>query len=118
MVEVGNQARARGEAEGALRISEAAGIVDGWRERAASAEAFLATATSELARLRGDVELLSRAIDTAKAEVGFAQQDEVDGSSHASRRVRFRSILDALNGVGDPKTRTALARAATAREGA
>lgn len=77
----------------------------------------LATATAEAAQLQAEVEALKGASDMAKAEVAFAQQDEVDGSSHASRRVRFRGILDALNGVGDPKLRTALARAATAGEG-
>ena len=35
----GNQARARGEAEGKLAASEMAGVVDGWKARAEASEA-------------------------------------------------------------------------------
>lgn len=73
---------------------------------------------AELARLRAEGEVLLRAIGMAQAEVAFAQQDEAEGSAtDATRRARLQGILDALNGVGSPEIRTALARAATAREG-
>lgn len=39
LVAIGEHARARGEAEGALMVSEQAGIVEGWRTRALAAEA-------------------------------------------------------------------------------
>ncbi|WP_147018423.1 hypothetical protein [Methylorubrum extorquens] len=50
VLEIGEQARARGEAEGALRVSEMAGIVDGWRERALAAEAREHDTRTALAR--------------------------------------------------------------------
>lgn len=51
VVKVGIQAQARGEAEGRLRASEMAGVVEGWRERAEAAEAALREKDREIERL-------------------------------------------------------------------
>ena len=48
----GEQARARGEAEGKLAASEMAGVVDGWKARAEAAEAERDALKAENARLR------------------------------------------------------------------
>lgn len=53
-------AREAGEAKGRLEMSEAAGIVDGWRERANAAEQALSASQKEVERLTGTgAELLS-----------------------------------------------------------
>lgn len=54
--EMTTYARQAGEATGRLETSEAAGIVDGWRERAQSAEALSRTQAEENARLREALE--------------------------------------------------------------
>jgi len=46
----GEQARARGEAEGKLAASEMAGVVDGWKARAEAAEAAIRAAFDRLDR--------------------------------------------------------------------
>lgn len=51
LIEVSNQARLRGEAEGKLHVSELAGIVEGWQLRAERAEAELARKTEALDRI-------------------------------------------------------------------
>ena len=57
----GEQAMARGEAEGRLAASEMAGVVDGWKARAEAAESALAELEAENARLRGVMgEVLSK----------------------------------------------------------
>lgn len=58
LIQVGEHARARGEAEGALWISEKAGIVEGWRARALAAEA-------EITRLKEGMEGLRPLSDVA-----------------------------------------------------
>lgn len=70
-------------------------------------EAVSAPASAD--RLAAEIALLLELIGMAAAEVEFAQADEADGSAtERTRRVRFASILDALNGVGSPKHRAAL----------
>ena len=62
VIEVGEQVRARGEAEGKLRASEMAGIVDGWIGRATAAEQERDTAREECARLREENRILRDAL--------------------------------------------------------
>lgn len=51
-------ARLAGEATGKLEMSEAAGIVDGWRERAERAESSLIASHAKVAELTAEVERL------------------------------------------------------------
>lgn len=55
ILSMGEQARLRGEAEGALRASELAGVVEGWQRRAEAAEARLAEAVEALDQLLDDM---------------------------------------------------------------
>ena len=52
---VGEHARARGEAEGRLRVAELPGIVEGWRDRATAAEDKLKDQEAEIERLQGEL---------------------------------------------------------------
>ncbi|MGA4550629.1 hypothetical protein [Methylorubrum aminovorans] len=128
VVEIGNQARARGEAEGALRVSEMASIVDGWRVRALAAEAALATANAELARRQKALLLLLPFVDFSGGEGLLWVEEE------AANRPEMDAgdlCVAAANALGldfggeaylaltedGHRSITALARAATAREG-
>ena len=70
----GDQARARGEAEGKLAASEMAGVVDGWKARAEAAEA----AESERDALKAE---LAEAVGVLQMIVGGAVYTAADGFS-------------------------------------
>jgi hypothetical protein len=72
LIQVGEHALARGEAEGALWISEKAGIVEGWRARAEAAEAETARLRAALAEAeaRGRRQGLEEAVDACAGITG------------------------------------------------
>lgn len=73
LVQVGEHARARGEAEGALLISEKAGIVEGWRDRARAAEAERDATAEKNEQLRFEVEALTQRNDELKQDAEDAE---------------------------------------------
>jgi len=101
VVEVGNQARARGEAEGALRASELAGIVDNWRDHAKAAQA-------DVARLSAEVEARDKALkaaaEAARADSGYSSYQTTIDSEEASNLRRCRDIVLAALAAGQDKT--------------
>ena len=67
----GEQARARGEAEGKLAASEMAGVVDGWKARAEAAEA-------ERDALRAQVERAETALKWYSHQVSIMSKPTID----------------------------------------
>jgi DNA repair exonuclease SbcCD ATPase subunit len=60
--ETGKWAAQAGEAKGRLEMSEAAGIVDGWRERAEAAESALSTSRERERELEKALEAVDRTL--------------------------------------------------------
>ena len=85
----GDQARARGEAEGKLAASEMAGVVDGWKARAEAAEADLTDLAQKSTRLITEIEgerdalkaELTEAVGALQMVVGGAVYTAADGFS-------------------------------------
>lgn len=69
---VSNAARAQGEAEGRLRVSETAGIIEGWREHAERAEAALTAKERECEGLREALLIAAPSHQGGKSESGAA----------------------------------------------
>ena len=68
----GEQARARGEAEGKLAASEMAGVVEGWKARAEAAEAERDEALNQLDSSRHSVDVLESRVAKLKTELAEA----------------------------------------------
>ena len=68
----GEQARARGEAEGRLTASEMAGVVEGWKARAADAEAERDALIHDVTEYQKIVAELTAEGDALKAELAEA----------------------------------------------
>jgi len=83
----GEQARARGEAEGKLAASEMVGVVDGWKDRAEAAEAARDTLKAGVARLRDALEYIR------KPQYGLQGIIE-DGDSDEERAAYFSGWCD------------------------
>lgn len=90
--EVGKHARKAGEAIGRLEMSEAAGIVDGWRERAESAQA-----------LADRYEKALRGADEALAQITAFEADarEIMGNTNFEIvKLRREEVRQALSSQG------------------
>lgn len=97
-------AREAGEAKGKLDGSEAAGIVDGWREKCERLEVENAALTAKVERLEGAVEWFSRHATGLKADVHSAHRARGNAASEWMReddrdfRKELEAALDALKG--------------------
>jgi hypothetical protein len=92
-------ARKAGEAQGRLDASELAGVVEGWRERAESAEASLAQAREQLAEASVEVRAYRLALkDTASAMLKKAGPTLGDVASAEAAMKRAAKLHAKLTG--------------------
>lgn len=105
LIQIGDLARARGEAEGALAISEKAGIVEGWRDRALTAEAERDEARRAVDDVRTAMiqkhQTAMRLLDASQAENATlrasAERMEAD---HAEEIARLTAALEPFAKLG------------------
>jgi hypothetical protein len=97
LTECDEQARGRGEAEGKLRASEMAGVVEGWKRRAETAEAALAkyqaVVDAAVEETEAEANLRRLADDSRLYEWPNKWQRSVD-NAHGKRRAAVTALKD------------------------